>query len=526
MKDEIDDHYGLIEIRPANRWLRMAGRLPRPRMLLGEMWREGELAVLFGEAGSGKSAMAVQIADSLAGGESMAPFETDAKPQRVLYLDLAHSKSQFGMRYGRESGDQDTDGEGLMSHYRFSERFYRVEIKPEHFGKGSGTEPEREVKEMLDSLLRRSRAKAVIIDGLLLLQQMADVRTTARMLEILRSLTREMGISIHAVMPKRRRLVQRPVSLADAHGAVSKYADSVFAIAACPADASLVYVKHLLSRGGEIAFAASHLPAFHLGKGADNFLGLTFRQFADEVCIMHRVLQADRHTVAEVHLLSEEGLSIRKIAARLGLSRSTTHRYLHTEIPPEHGCGVHGQPQIRHAYYFPGREEFEAVSADAKYDDIYLREDAEAYMLRREAFLIDVATANARKAFIETGIAPTFTEACAEIPELWAMIHGETYEPEPEAGLADAPADLPVEPSSQPAEPRDLSPREKLEELGYERSLDRNGREIFVVSRDEQGVADVWYRFDSNGNLHQGTRNSLGCNYRLAGMPVAAEACV
>ena len=45
-----------------------AGGVTPPRPLFGEFWREGELALLFGAAGTGKSLLAVQLAESLARG--------------------------------------------------------------------------------------------------------------------------------------------------------------------------------------------------------------------------------------------------------------------------------------------------------------------------------------------------------------------------------------------------------------------------------------------------------------------------
>ena len=39
----------------------------------------------------------------------------------------------------------------------------------------------------------------------------------------------------------------------------------------------------------------------------------------------------ERRTVFEIHRLAHDGLSVRKIATHLGLSRQTVHKYL--------GCG-------------------------------------------------------------------------------------------------------------------------------------------------------------------------------------------
>ncbi len=52
-----------------------------PGMLFGEFWLEGELSLMFGEAGAGKSVLAVQIAQAIASGEAFAPVCEAARPR-------------------------------------------------------------------------------------------------------------------------------------------------------------------------------------------------------------------------------------------------------------------------------------------------------------------------------------------------------------------------------------------------------------------------------------------------------------
>src|SRR4051794_923618 len=72
------------------------------KMLFDEFWREGELSLLFGAAGTGKSVLAMQIADRLARGRGIDGFEMTVKRQRVLYVDLRLSQRNFDSRYSAE----------------------------------------------------------------------------------------------------------------------------------------------------------------------------------------------------------------------------------------------------------------------------------------------------------------------------------------------------------------------------------------------------------------------------------------
>ena len=110
---------------PVPRTLRRANdaagtrNITKPAALFGEFWREGELALLFGAAGAGKSLLAVQIAESLARGRGADHEDGTRKPQAVLYVDLVLSDGQFALRYSRE-----TRGGGRRV-FKFSARLYR-----------------------------------------------------------------------------------------------------------------------------------------------------------------------------------------------------------------------------------------------------------------------------------------------------------------------------------------------------------------------------------------------------------------
>ena len=100
--------------RKANECIMDAKRFPTPAMLFDEFWREGELALLFGASGTGKSVLAVQVAEAIARGRGLDGFTMTARRQKVLYAELKLSDKQFEMRYS-----------ALGKTYRFSENLSR-----------------------------------------------------------------------------------------------------------------------------------------------------------------------------------------------------------------------------------------------------------------------------------------------------------------------------------------------------------------------------------------------------------------
>jgi hypothetical protein len=78
----------IFTVKTANEWLKESKQKPIPKMLFGEFWLEGELAILFADTGKGKSILAVHIAESVARGRAIEPMTNTARPQMVLYLDF------------------------------------------------------------------------------------------------------------------------------------------------------------------------------------------------------------------------------------------------------------------------------------------------------------------------------------------------------------------------------------------------------------------------------------------------------
>ena len=71
----------------------------RQQMVFDEFWREGELAFMFGAPGTGKSLLAVRIANALASGGDLPWFQMDTEAANTLYVDLSMSDRQFAARY-------------------------------------------------------------------------------------------------------------------------------------------------------------------------------------------------------------------------------------------------------------------------------------------------------------------------------------------------------------------------------------------------------------------------------------------
>ncbi len=214
----MDGSIELSALHKANECFAGPGNYCGREQLFDEFWRGGELALMLGPAGSGKSLLAVQIADAIARGREMDGFVMPFwKRQKVLYVDLALSDRQFGERYSYYSPNA-----RVPKTNKFPENLYRDRPKATD-----------ELCEWLEAVLRGNGFDAVIIDDLSAVKRTHDgVRETLAVMRRLKKLCGESGVAILAVtacdIPRPGRMVsERDMGRSRVLCGV---ADSVFAL--------------------------------------------------------------------------------------------------------------------------------------------------------------------------------------------------------------------------------------------------------------------------------------------------------
>lgn len=344
----------MIDSRPASEWLDDAIQTPPAEPLFGPYWRRGELSILFSTTGLGKSALATQIAESLARGAAIAPFDNPEmrriEPQRVLYLDCELNSDQFAARYSLvNSTDQKYE-----QHYQFSPDLIRSELSWD----GRVIDGYKGFSDMffcnIADQLDLHHARILIVDNVTFL----DRRSTSNAniaLSIMRALSilkrdDQISILVLAHTPKRRPFM--PLDERDLQGSINlaNFADSMFAMGGSRRSNSLRYLKQIKVRSGRHEFDSRCVPVFDLGKfdnaaalklsdmpPADNFLGLKFVNFARESEHLELPTESgkrlgwhndsNKSVIKNAKRLAAEGKSVREIARILKISRSTACRY-------------------------------------------------------------------------------------------------------------------------------------------------------------------------------------------------------
>lgn len=320
--DGVPPSVGMFSIKSANQTLMDASMTENPKQLYGEFWFEHEIGCLFADSNVGKSILAMQIAEDIA-----------RTGEKVLYFDFELSEKQFQLRFTDDSGNL----------HKFPPSFYRVQLDIDKMA--NIDKPfEDELMANIEDAAVKCGAKVLVIDNIsILCMQMEKGEDAAVLVQRLRTLKNKYGFSILIIAHTPKRNMSMPITQNDLAGSkkLFNFIDSCFAIGLSAQGGNVRYVKQVKVRNCELKYGGDNVMVCHIEKiGAMvQFVNYGTAPEHDHLRMVNRDEQ-----VAEVRKLSAEGLSLRDIASRMGISKSTVDRMLH-ENPtvPNRQTGQVGQ---------------------------------------------------------------------------------------------------------------------------------------------------------------------------------------
>ena len=267
---ELDRTDTMLLTRPASDWhLPVRDRKAYSEELFGPLWRVGEVALLFGPRGVGKSVLAVQIAESIARGRPVPPIpksKSRRRGEKVLYVDMQRSEAQWTERYTFASP---VPGR-LRRRYRFSKNFDRAGIDWTNVDlEAYNRDPVKYALRSIFHNIEDSRAKVVIIDDIQLGGANALGRKgILRTMQTLKMWAATEGLSILVLASAGSPRVSSPhvskgsssphSALRIPHSAFLSLADTVFALAPSTFGPQYRYIKPLRSPVHPSSFDIHH----------------------------------------------------------------------------------------------------------------------------------------------------------------------------------------------------------------------------------------------------------------------------
>ncbi|MFB6317306.1 AAA family ATPase [Saccharicrinis sp. FJH54] len=264
----------ILDIRKAKEWMDHASKQPIPKQLLGCLWYQSELAILFADTNLGKSVFAVQMADSLTKGKAFIPFMEKCEKFKVLYCDFEMSSKQFENRYSYD----------YTNHYEFNENFFRAELNLDEFLLNSELPLEEEISKTIIQQIVSNHIDIVIIDNLTYItREIEKSKNIQPIMQKLKWINKEYGVSIMVLAHTPKRDDSKPLTSNDINGSkfLSNFSDSIIGVGKSCQDEYFRYVKQIKSRNSEYQFGSDNVAVFIIDKEY-NFLEFIFQNIDSE----------------------------------------------------------------------------------------------------------------------------------------------------------------------------------------------------------------------------------------------------
>jgi RecA-family ATPase len=306
----------LLIVRTANACINHAKNLNVPQRLCGNLWFEGEVAILFADTNVGKSILAVNIANNISKGINEDILGSEAQAQTVLYLDFELSDKQFEARYSQN----------WANHYLWDSKFFRVMINPQFV---DFEDFEKRIFQEIEVCIEKYQVKILIVDNItyLRMQSTESGKEALPLMKHLTQLKNTYGLSLLVLAHTPKRVNQStPLTINDLAGSkqLANFADSVFCIGKSTQSSSLRYVKQLKARSCAVS---DSVMVYELDKPY-NFLGFTFLQEDNESNHLQTKNEAEEELKEMIASLKSDKaeISLREIAKELGVNHMKVKR--------------------------------------------------------------------------------------------------------------------------------------------------------------------------------------------------------
>lgn len=484
MSTQTLDDTGGLPLRRANDYLADVKRTFEPEMLFDEFWREGELALMFGPSGSGKSILALQLADALARGTGFYGFRMPEWRRSVLYVDLRSTDAQFMKRCS------------VFAVGKFPGRAHKFPRGLFRDRPPAGLD----LCQWLRAYVRQHAPQVVIIDDLTAVKNTHDgTLETLRTMRRLRELRDELGISILVLTGSNEpKGIVAETDLGRSQ-VLCTAADSVFALGRYYKTADDHYLIQTRAAGAVPFWTRQNAPTAKVIRTGSGLLEFEFdERFSPSMDPEMRLL-----ICTVVHMQEQEQKTFREIAAELEISTGYACKLYHRWTPAmERGLDEYvnqwADEDAEFEYEHEQDEHKQEAAADARHfyaaEGMELSHNGPPYPVGSDGVMIVDKEAAAGAVAVavaeEAGSPDSENSALRTAHSAFGRI--------PRSALF-------------------MASRRRRSVYDLERDINGFGREIWVESRWPTGQPVIWYEFDRKGNKIRRERDAIGITVQTLG---------
>lgn len=286
---------------------------------------EKEIVFIFGDNGSGKSVLSVQIAQAIASGEKLfGRLKNEVGPAKVLYFDFEVDSKGFAARYSNsDEGIKPTDKD--YKYFPFHENFIRLNINEEYVD--FEEDAEKEIFSKMERAIIKHEAKVIIVDNVSYLstQDLENAKEAVKFMKKLLRLKNKYGVTIIPIAHNTK--ITRGLPIEKEHMGGSKQltnlCDAVIANGKSSRESELRYIKKCKSRNCVNKYDTGNVIVTSVTK-TDQFLHHEFINTEDETYHLEIIDKNDIEGIKQMAIeeWKANGLSPRKIKKKLNINQS------------------------------------------------------------------------------------------------------------------------------------------------------------------------------------------------------------
>lgn len=314
-------------VETANSRIERAKLISNPKELVGNLWKEGELLVLFAYTGSGKTIFALQIAKALSEGKSIfhdnindCSLHNEAGKKKVLYFDAELSDKQFENRFSDD----------YKKHTEFDDNFFMMQINRKYILNEKECFSEGIIPE-IESRVLKENFNVIIIDNLHCLKTGLEASKEAKpLMDSLTSLKHKHNVSIMIVghTPKQHQFKEMNLSDLQGSSALSIQLDSCVAIGNSVLGDDIKYMVEVKRRDGKYIHNRNNVITCKIEK-SNSFLKFVYQSLDQENSHLKNLNEESKEEIMdEIRQMKKEKKSLREMENYVPYGKSTIARMI------------------------------------------------------------------------------------------------------------------------------------------------------------------------------------------------------
>jgi len=238
----VADPSSILKIQSMSQALVEGKKEERSKHICGPLLRERDIAIVFGDEGTGKSILAYQFAKGASEGKAIIndQLNNECSPKKVIFIDFELQKRELWDRYSH----QDIGA-------NFNDNFFRASIDE------TWNEYDNIANKILDQIeviIQVNKPELIVLDNITwIVDDATDNTITIKIMKklmALRNANDQLTFLVVAHTPKRD--TTQPLESRHLAGSksLSNYCTNLIGISPSKLDGDLRYIKHLKCRGG------------------------------------------------------------------------------------------------------------------------------------------------------------------------------------------------------------------------------------------------------------------------------------